>query len=206
VAISTLQMNQKSLRPNAPLRRSYRPAAVLLTCLLISGCGFQPLNSRGSATQGTSAGNHQPDQISTTAELASIRIAPLADRPGQEMHNLLRDRLNPSGQPHTPKYELEVRLIESIREVAFESDETATRADLSIVANFQLRRVSDQRKLSVGKSRSVSSYNILEKQFASTISEADARSRTLREIADQIKLRLGAYFSSADHLSAKPKS
>jgi hypothetical protein len=74
------------------------------------------------------------------------------------------------------------------------------------VANFQLRRVSDQRKLSVGKSRSVSSYNILEKQFASTISEADARSRTLREIADQIKLRLGAYFSSADHLSAKPKS
>lgn len=112
------------------------------------------------------------------------------------MHNLLRDRLNPSGQPSAPKYQLELRLTESIRELAFESDETATRADLSITANYRLRRVDTQKILHTGQSRSISSYNILERQFASTISESDARSRTLRDIADDIRIRLGAYFSS----------
>ncbi|WP_179954094.1 LPS assembly lipoprotein LptE [Denitrobaculum tricleocarpae] len=129
-------------------------------------------------------------------ELAAIRIAPLSDRAGQEMHNLLRDRLNPSGQPSAPKYQLEVRLTESIRELAFESDETATRADLSIIANYRLVRIDNEKVISTGRSRSISSYNILERQFASTISEADARSRTLRDLADDIRIRLGAYFSS----------
>ncbi len=113
------------------------------------------------------------------------------------MHNLLRDRLNPSGQPTAPKYELIVQLNESIREVALESDETATRADLSIIAIYSLRRFDNQKIVSRGRSRSVSSYNILEKQFASTISEADARSRTLRDIADDIRIRLASHFSAA---------
>ncbi|WP_282604773.1 LPS assembly lipoprotein LptE [Pelagibius sp. Alg239-R121] len=169
--------------------------ATLIASLALTGCGFQPLNSQDSAAASGSvnaAGNG-----STLNELAAIRIAPLSDRAGQEMHNLLRDRLNPAGQPTAPKYELQVRLTESIREVAFESDETATRADLSIVAIYQLRRSDNQKMVSTGRSRSVSSYNILEKQFASTISEADARSRTLRDIADDIRIRLAAHFTSA---------
>lgn len=157
----------------------------------LAGCGFQPLNTRSASNNGAQTGER-----GSLDELAAIRIAPLSDRAGQEMHNFLRDRLNPSGQPTAPKYELVVRLSESIREVALESDETATRADLSIVANYSLRRFDNQQVLSRGRSRSVSSYNILEEQFASTISEADARSRTLRDIADDIRVRLSAYFSA----------
>lgn len=177
-----------------PSRRrfgKYLAAGLLLPAL--AGCGFQPLNSRTATDGGASAGAK-----GSLDELAAIRIAPLSDRAGQEMHNLLRDRLNPSGQPAAPKYELVVQLSESIREVALESDETATRADLSITANYSLRRFDTQKLVSSGRSRSVSSYNILEKQFASTISESDARSRTLRDIADDIRIRLAAYFNSAE--------
>lgn len=183
--------------PVSAAKRKLGPSTVLVLILSLAGCGFQPLNSR-SVEPAPGSSNAQVNQNSTLGELAAIRIAPLSDRPGQEMHNLLRDRLNPSGQPSTPKYELEVRLTESIRELAFESDETATRADLSIIANYRLRRVDTQKTLSTGRSRSISSYNILERQFASTISESDARSRTLRDIADDIRIRLGAYFSSSE--------
>ncbi len=168
----------------------------MIICLSLAGCGFQPLNNRNAGPPAGNGGGPQAIQASTLDELAAIRIAPLSDRAGQEMHNLLRDRLNPSGQPSEPRYQLEVRLTESIRELAFESDETATRADLSIVANYRLVRVDNEKTISTGRSRSISSYNILERQFASTISEADARSRTLRDIADDIRIRLGAYFSS----------
>ena len=174
-------------------RRFGKYLAVGLLLPALAGCGFQPLNSRTAADGGASTGTK-----GSLDELAAIRVAPLSDRAGQEMHNLLRDRLNPSGQPTAPKYELVVQLSESIREVALESDETATRADLSITANYSLRRFDNQKLVSSGRSRSVSSYNILEKQFASTISEADARSRTLRDIADDIRIRLAAYFSSAE--------
>lgn len=178
-------------------KRKFWPSALVILSLSLAGCGFQPLNSRNTEPSAGSASG-QTNLNSTLSELGAIRIAPLSDRPGQEMHNLLRDRLNPSGQPSAPKYELELRLTESIRELAFESDETATRADLSITADYRLRSVDTQRVLSSGRSRSISSYNILERQFASTISESDARSRTLRDIADDIRIRLGAYFSSAE--------
>lgn len=176
-------------------KRKFGPSAVIILGLSLAGCGFQPLNS-SNTNPAAGASGAQIRSNSTLSELSAIRIAPLSDRPGQEMHNLLRDRLNPSGQPSAPKYQLELRLTESIRELAFESDETATRADLSITANYRLRRVDTQKILHTGQSRSISSYNILERQFASTISESDARSRTLRDIADDIRIRLGAYFSS----------
>ena len=171
------------------------PLGTLLLCVFLAGCGFRPLNN-GAAAPGTGTGD-QTVQTTVLDELAAIQIAPLSDRAGQQMHNLLRDRLNPSGQPGAPKYELQVQLRETIRELAFESDETATRADLTIVANYSLRRFDNQKTITSGRTRSISSYNILERQFASTISEADARRRTLRDIANDIRTRLSAYFNSA---------
>lgn len=197
----------KSFQPSPmsfAAKRKLLPCTALILCLSLAGCGFQPLNSRNVSNGDGS--NGQAGQTSTLDEMAAIRIAPLSDRAGQEMHNFLRDRLNPSGQPSAPRYELQIRLTESIRELAFESDETATRADLSIVASYWLRQSDSQKILSAGQSRSISSYNILERQFASTVSEADARTRTLRDIADDIRIRLGAYFTSARVSSQSPGS
>ena len=174
-----------------PLARGRRRVlAALAGCAgmgLLSGCGFRPLYGRDSETG-----------ASTVDELRAIRITPLEDRTGQIMHNLLRDRLNPRGQPVRPRYELTVSLTESILELALASDETATRGDLSIIASFTLTHPGEGRILLSGSSRAVNSFNILQSQFATQVSEQDARERGLRELSDEIRVQLGIYFTRED--------
>ncbi len=166
---------------------SYRgPAAALLVgfALVLSACGFRPLYG-GADSQAMSPVDH----------MAAIRISPLPDRIGQQMHNLLRDRLNPTGQPREPAYALGLRLSESRKRLGIRKDETATRANLNLSVRFTLRSTETGSLLYSGHVNSVSSYNILTSPFATGFSEADARARALRELADGIRTRLGIYFS-----------
>ncbi len=162
------------------------PAAGLLigAALALSACGFTPLYG-GADRQAMSPVDH----------MAAIQISPLPDRLGQRMHNLLRDRLNPSGQPSAPAYVLGLRLSESRQQLGIRKDETATRANLKLAVLFTLSSAQTGSLLHRGLVNSVSSYNILTSPFATDFSEADARGRALRELADGIRTRLGIYFS-----------
>ena len=159
-------------------------ALLLAAVALTSACGFQPLYGR-PADDAPSTGDH----------FAQVRIAPMPDRIGQQMHNLLRDKLNPDGQPGSPAYVLQVSLTESIEELGIRKDETATRANLRLIANFTLFDARTGARLLGGQSRSINSYNILESQFATLFSENDARDRSLRDVSDDIRTRLGVYFA-----------
>ena len=165
-----------------------RAAAVIwvVAGLALSGCGFEPLYARQDGN--VSAPND---------EMAAIRILPLEDRVGQQMHNFLRDRLNPRGQPTAPRYELQVTLTELRDDLGIRKDETATRGNLTMSASFVLVDTQSRESLISGLSRSTNSFNILEDQFATLFSENDARERALRELSDDIRLRLGIYFSQA---------
>ncbi|HEY9549066.1 MAG TPA: LPS assembly lipoprotein LptE, partial [Kiloniellaceae bacterium] len=157
-------------------------AAAPLTGL--AACGFQPLYAKGAGDE------------SVAASLASVRIKPLRDRPGQQMHNFLRDRLNPQGQPVSPSYRLQVNLVETLTELGVRIDETATRANLRMVAEFALLSYgAEGEPLLSGRSSSTTSYDVLDNPFATTVSEQDARERALREVADDIETRLALYFS-----------
>ena len=160
-------------------------AALLLgAALALSACGFQSLYGRSDA-----------QAQSPVDQMAAIRIAPLKDRVGQQMHNLLRDSLNPRGQPSDPTYLLLVGINETLQELGIRKDETATRANLILSVNFTLRDIGSDRVLLRGTTSSANSYNILTSQFATQFSESDARKRALREISDSIRTRLGIYFS-----------
>ena len=167
-----------------------------VVCLLLgvavalSACGFKPLYGRSEG-----------QALSPVDHMAAIRIAPLQDRIGQQMHNLLRDRLNPYGQPRDPVYRLNVAISEARQELGIRKDETATRANLILSARFTLREIESDRVLFEGRTSSVNSFNILTSQFATDFAEADARERALRELSDNIRVRLGIYFS-ADRKSA----
>ena len=160
-------------------------AAAIGALTALTGCGFSPLYAE----------NEQGETVAT--ELAAIRIDPMRDRVGQQMHNLLRDRLNPTGQPVSPDYRLLLELTETRSELGVRRDETATRANLKLDANFYLRRAGSGEQILSGRSTSTTSYDILEEPFASTISERDARERALREVADDIETRLAVYFSDS---------
>ncbi len=162
-----------------------------VVCLLLgvavglSACGFKPLYGRPEA-----------QALSSVDHMAAIRVAPLADRVGQQMHNLLRDRLNPYGQPRDPVYRLDVAINETRQQLGIRKDETATRANLILSASFTLSELESDRVLLRGRTSSVNSFNILTNQFATDASEADARGRALRELSDSIRVRLGIYFST----------
>ncbi len=126
----------------------------------------------------------------------STCAAPLADRTGQKLHNYLRDRLNPYGQPGDPVYELRLSLREVTESTGIRRDETATRAELTELASFVLVELESGQAVTQGLARSSSAYNILDDSFASSVSAEDARDRALRELAEEIKLRLAAYFSA----------
>ena len=153
----------------------------LLLCLalVLAGCGYHPLYGR-----------HGADNASSVDEMALIRIEAIPDRIGQQMYNMLRERLNPYGKPEQPKYALSIALTETHENLFLEKDETATRANLTLKASFILRRLDDNSIVVSGSSRSVGSYDILSSQFASVVSEEDARERTARAISDDIRTRL----------------
>jgi LPS-assembly lipoprotein len=131
-------------------------------------------------------------------ELALVRVESIPDRIGQQMYNMLRERLNPYGKPGDPKYVLSVTLQERRDRLFLERDETATRANLTLRANFTLRRIGDGEIVATGLSRAVSSYDILGAgfEFASVVSEEDARVRGARALSDDIKTRLALALSN----------
>ena len=154
--------------------------SILLAAALaagLSGCGFRPLHGHGG-------GGAQQD-------LATVRIAQIPDRIGQKLHNRLVDRLTPKGQPARPAYVLSVSLTESLHNLAIRKDESATRANLTLTANFSLVRSGGGSSFN-GVAMSTNSYNILQSNFATLSAENDARDRALRVLADEIRARVSA--------------
>ena len=154
---------------------------VLIAGMCSSGCGFHPLHSQNL---GTSAPG-----------LATIRIAPIADRIGHQLHNLLLDKLTPLGPPAAPRYLLRVTLSESLQNLAVRKDDVATRANLVMNASFNLVRVQDGASLLSNSAISANSYNILSQEFATLSAENGARARAVRELSDQIRTRIAIYLS-----------
>jgi hypothetical protein len=152
---------------------------------ILGSCGFRPLYV-GSENQFI----HQ--------QLAHIQISSIENRLGQQVQNLLLDRLNSRGRPDKPLYTLNVRIEVSTEEIGLKFTEEATRAKLTLRAIFSLIDNSSGKTLTAGEVRSVNSYNMSDSEFARLASELDAKKRAAREISDEIKTRLSLYFS---HLS-----
>ncbi len=145
------------------------------------GCGFRPLHSKDSGA--------------AAAGLAKIRIAPIADRVGQQLHNLLLDKLTPLGPPAVPRYVLRVKLSESLQNLAVRKDDVATRANLVMRASFTLVSADDDTALLTNIAISANSYNILRQEFATLSAENDARARAVRELSDAIRTQVAIYLS-----------
>ena len=158
------------------------PPLLLLLAVAAAGCGFRPLYAERDGAQ---------------AGLAAIGVAPIEHRTGQRLRNLLLERLNPAGAPARPRYALGIRLAERKQNLAIRKDATATRANLVLTATYRLERRADGETLLRGAARSTNSYNIVDDPFATLAAERDARIRAVRELAEELKLRLALFLSGA---------
>jgi LPS-assembly lipoprotein len=152
--------------------------------VVLAACGFEPLY-----------GERPGAPNAAVAAMAETRIALIADRSGQELRNALLDRLTPRGQPARPRYELEVGLTERRDNLGISRDDTATYARLTLTASYRLREIASGRVVTSGQSRWTNGFTVVASHFANLTSEADARSRGLREIGDDIRQQLALHFS-----------
>jgi LPS-assembly lipoprotein len=157
------------------------------------GCGFQPIYARsGGATSSAIA-----DQ------LASVQVAAIADHTGQQLRNNLVQTLSPRGEPAAARYRLDVRLSETPQSMAVSKDGNATIGRVYLSITYELIDLRTGNMLMARSARAFSGYRYLGPRYASTVSEREAETTALSEVADEIRSALISYFNDPAAYAAK---
>ncbi len=166
-----------------------KPLIALWMPLALTACGFHPLYSKTGSDPALSE------------EMASITVAPLRDRQGQEIHNALIKTITPEGPPAKSRYTLIVGYSVAENNAALATDETATRDVMHF--NVMYRLYEGSTILTTGNFPEIFSYNFLQEHYANVSAQADIMSRVSDQIALEVRNRLAIYFTTAAEQKAK---
>lgn len=175
---------------------SYRSVAALSLILVLAGCGFRPLYA--PPREDVSGKGVYAFDI-----FKSIAIGNIKDREGQYFRNRLVQLLHPQGRSGIARYSLDVILNESSTDLAVQRSAIATRANLTVTANFVLRDLEAGGTRESGSAKSISGYNIFQSEFQTLMAEKGARERALDDLAQQLRVRLAALLTTSE---SKPKA
>lgn len=167
---------------------------ILFILLSLSACGFEPLYVEREGSQGFYYKGEFDTSISD--EIKQIKVEPIADRIGQLVRNELLDSFTPLGIPEHPKYRLQVENIsKTITEQAMRDDITATRERVEYKLDYVLY---DQNGEELVKSDTLAllGYDIMSNPYSTTLSQKKIEKDAAKIMADDISLRIGAYFHS----------
>ena len=151
----------------------------------LAGCGFRPMYGTASGAAGT-----RVDQ-----QMAEIHISPIADRQGQQLHNALRDRFNPLGQPSTSAYTLDITQITRTYGALARRDLSASRRNVQMNASYVLRDSSGNVVLN-DRAVSTTGYDEFDDPLNDISAYEDAVRRNTLQLADQIRTRVAVYLTS----------
>ena len=163
---------------------SWRNVTTLALALLLGACGFHPLYQEraGSPAAETS--------------LASVRVLQVAERDGQELTTSLRDAFNPTSASVPAAYTLQIGLVETNADTALREDSTASRNMTNVTATWSLKRLSDGKVVANGRARSITSHDVVTNEYANVVSTQQDREHAIRDIGDQIQLRVTLYLQN----------
>jgi LPS-assembly lipoprotein len=161
--------------------------SVAALCLLsaLTGCGFHPLYGETG------------EKGSIDPQLATVYVAQIKDRTGQEMTNNLRDALNPHAVKTEHAYQLEVGLVQHTYNLMGREDGSAARTDVVLEARWTLRRLSDNVVVLQGYSKSLTGYDVLTNEYANVVSGKSDLTRAVRDVSADIEGQLAQYFRQA---------
>lgn len=155
-----------------------RAASIAFVCLVLAGCGFHPMYGGGRLGP----------------ELASIYVEPLPDNDGYELRNQLIDLLGSDGREAGKRYILKLSVSEESNGVALQNDATITRYNDTLTANYVLTDANG-RQITSGTQTSLASYNVSSAPYSTLVVQKDSDRRAADDLADRIRMDLGAYFS-----------
>lgn len=127
-------------------------------------------------------------------QLSLVQVNNIPNRLGQQLRNSLIDRFYIDGRPVSPEYTLDIALNPSVIKLGIAVDDSATRAELNVLATYTLRNAQGAAVLS-GTTSSVSNFNILRSQYATLIGEQDAYDRSVAQLSEDITRRLSLFFN-----------
>ena len=153
---------------------------LVVALLFLSGCGFESVYAAKAQSPLS-----RPD----------IEIGNIPDRDGQYLRNLLIDRLYINGRPPDAVYQLKLSpLANNTVNIGIQKDATATRAQMQITTRMQLIEKSTGKVLLQRALRAMGSYNLLDNQLATMVSQQNVTESILHEMSGDVMTELDLYF------------
>lgn len=169
---------------NVDWRRIGLTVALLAGLTALGGCGFKPL-------YGT---NEDGGQVAS--ELSYVAIPEHRDRLGQLVRNKLLSTMSPAGGPQAEKYILEFTPSSNANDLVIESNTDISRRLYKLSVEYRLINKTSNKVVHQGKTFSHVAYDRVRSEFANIQAESNVRERAAHQVADDIRTRLAAYFSS----------
>lgn len=146
--------------------------------LLVAACGFQPLYAPGGG-----------------AVIGPVQIAMIEGKAGHVLKTEL-DRLLGAEANGAPPATLEITLQEQVSRLGLRRDESATRGELRLVANYVLTP-ADGRGALRGSLATVVNYDIPTAAFGEISAQDDARERAAETMAQRFRAELALRMAQA---------
>jgi len=139
-------------------------------------------------TQGTA------DETTMFEGLTEVDIAIIPNREGQFLRNALIDRFYKNGAPDAPRYILRVNPIgEQTYNFDITIESEATRRQLRLNTKMSLVDTQSKKTVLTRNLLSIASYNVLQSEFSTIVTEQAARDDALNDLARQIELQIKLY-------------
>jgi hypothetical protein len=132
--------------------------------------------------------------VSVNHQVAGIRIAPIANRDGQQLQNALRDRFNPLGQPSSADYSLDVNLTTRTYGALSRRDLRSTRRNVEMNAFYSLRDSSGN-VVMTDRAVITTGFDEFDDPLNDLSSFEDAVQRSTLQIAEQIHTRVAVFLT-----------
>lgn len=173
---------------------------VLGLVAMLAGCGFSPLYVEKD--EGGKWYSGESYDRSITHEMSQVKVEAIGERFGQQLRNELIDILTPKGMPDSPKYKLHIELADKqVSRQALRRDITATRERVKYTVVYYMTENGEE--LFKADSVAYVSYDILANPYSTTMAQKKAEEDVAKIVANDISLRVGAYFHSTLTKDAK---
>ncbi len=175
------------------MSRAFLPKRLMWATVVIavgyglSSCGFKPMYAQPDAAGVTPV----------TSAMSAIQIRPIADYDGVKLRQMLRESFQPHGPTQHYLYDLDVQMRAVTQELGIRKDATSSRANRIYSARFAL--FHNGRRVFGDQVQTIVSYNIADDQYATVASVSDASDRAIKQIDEQIKMRIGIYLKSLEN-------
>lgn len=177
-------------------------AAAAVLCGL-GACGFEPLYVEKTGGEDLWYYNNEYN-ADIVREMAQIKVETVTDRIGQLIKNELMDTFNPYGTPKCAKYFLKLQPVDkTVTQQALRDDITATREKVKYSVNYELWS-KEKGKLVSGNSWIFLSYDLLDNPYSTSMDKKKIEKDGAKIIANDISLRIGAYFHSTKTKRGNP--